>query len=88
MNYSHVNSYTNTLEKAELNVFVHHIEEFSKLGIQIYNSEVLEMAGRKTRSKAQMNAKRYAFPTKASSYTNIVVTKMFSVIKYLKLLCA
>ena len=36
--------------------------------------QVLEMAGRKTRRKAQMNAKRYAFPTKASRYTNIVVT--------------
>ena len=45
------------------------------------------MAGRKTRRKAQMNAKLYAFPTKASRYTNIVVTKMFSVIKYLKFLC-
>ena len=87
MNYSYVNSYTNTLEKAVLNVFVHHIEEFSKLEIQIYNSEVLEMAGRKARRKAQMIAKRYAFPTKASRYTNIIVTKMFSAIKYLKFLC-
>ena len=75
------------MEKAVLNVFVHHIEEFSTLEIQIYNSEVLEMAGRKARRKAQMIAKRYAFPTKASRYTNIIVTKMFSAIKYLKFLC-
>ena len=79
----------NTLEKAELAVFVHHIERFSKLGIQIYNSEVPETAGRKTRRriKAQMIAKRYAFPANATRYTNIVVNKTFSFIKYLKFFC-
>ena len=38
-------------EKNELTVSVCHIERFLKLGIPIYNSKVLNMAGRKNRKK-------------------------------------
>ena len=38
-----------TLEKAELNASIRHIAKFLKSGIPIYNSEVLDTAGRKTR---------------------------------------
>ena len=46
---SYISSYMNTLEKAELNISLHHSERFSKSGIPIYNSEVLDIAGRKIR---------------------------------------
>ena len=52
-----------SLEKAELTVWIHHITRFLKSGILIYNSEVLDMAGRKTRRRRRMQAipKCYAF---------------------------
>ena len=39
------------LEKAELTALVCYIDRFLKLGIPIYNSEVPDTAGRKTRKK-------------------------------------
>ena len=50
------------LEKAELTPTVYHIDRFSKLGIQTYNTEVLDTTCRKTTTKrAQAIAKHYAF---------------------------
>ena len=64
----YINSYMNTSEKAELSASIRHIERFSKSGIPIYNSEVPDMAGRKTtirRKRTQAIAKRYAFHVNA-----------------------
>ena len=41
----------NTLEKVELTASVHYFERFSKSGISIDNSEVLNMADRKMRRR-------------------------------------
>ena len=48
---SYINSCLNTLEKAELTASVRHIERSTKLGIPIYNSEVPDTDGRKTRKR-------------------------------------
>ena len=48
---SFINSYIDTLEKAELTALIHHIGRFLKSGIPIYNSAVLDTAGRKTRRR-------------------------------------
>ena len=52
-----------TLEIAELNTSIHHTAKFFKSGIPIYNSEVPDMADRKTRRRrrTQAIAKRFAF---------------------------
>ena len=51
MNFnSYINSYMDTLEKAKLTDSIHHIVIFSKSVILIQNCEVVETAGRKTRS--------------------------------------
>ena len=44
-----ISSPMDTLEKAELTVSIRHIAIFSKSGMPIYNSEVPDTAGRKTR---------------------------------------
>ena len=54
------------LGKAELTASARHIERFSKSGIPIYNSKVLDTASKKTRSRKkrrrrQAIAMRYAF---------------------------
>ena len=56
-----------TLEKAELTALIRHIAIYFKSGIPLYNSEVLDTAGRKTRRRrrTQAIAKRYAFHTNA-----------------------
>ena len=54
----------NTLEKVELTASVRHIKRFSKSIIPIYNSEVPDAVGRKTRKRrrrAQVVAKRFCF---------------------------
>ena len=51
----------NILEKAELTASICHIDRFLKSGMPIYNSEVSDTAGRKTRSRTQGIAKRFAF---------------------------
>ena len=48
---SYINSFMNTLEKAELTTSIRHIERFLKSGISIYNSEVPDAAVRKTRRR-------------------------------------
>ena len=40
-----------SLEKAELTTSIGHIAKFLKSGMSIYNSEVPDMTGRKTRRK-------------------------------------
>ena len=45
---SYIKSYMDTLENAELIASIHYCQIF-KPGIPIYNSKVLDMAGRKTR---------------------------------------
>ena len=45
----------NTFEKAELTASTRSIERFSKSGITIYNSEVLDMAGNKNKEKKNTN---------------------------------
>ena len=56
-----------TSEKAKLTASIRYIERFSKSGIPIYNSEVPDEAGRKTRRRRRTQAieKRYAFQVNA-----------------------
>ena len=57
-----VNSYMDTLEKAEHTASIRHIARFLKSGIPIYNSEVPDTLGRKKRrTKTQEIAKPFAF---------------------------
>ena len=55
-----------TLENAELTSSIRHIVRFLKSGILIYNSEVPERAGRKTRRKRGIQAIAKRFPKKNS----------------------
>ena len=69
---SYINSYMNTLKKAKINALVQHIEKFSKSGILIYNSKVLDTAGRKTRRRrrrTQSFARCHTFHANAISNT-------------------
>ena len=51
-----------SLKKAELAVSIRHIARFLKPGIPIYNSEVPDTDGKKTRKRTtQTIAKRFAF---------------------------
>ena len=54
-----------------MNTSVQDIHRFSKSGIPIYNSEVMDTADRKARRKKKRTkpeiAKRYAFPVDAES---------------------
>ena len=47
------NSYMDLFEKAELTFLVCHITRVLKLGMPIYNSKVLDMAGRKTKKEEE-----------------------------------
>ena len=55
----------NTSQKTELTVPICHVQRFSKSGILIYNSEVPDTSGRKTRRTKRRRkkaiAKRYTF---------------------------
>ena len=65
---SNINSYINTLEKTYLTASVGHIGRSSKSGIPVYNSEVLDTIGRKTRRRRKYAiAKRCAFHKNAVS---------------------
>ena len=57
----------NTLENTELTTAIRHIGRFLKSGILIYNSEVPDTAGRKTRRRRRTQAieKRFAFHANA-----------------------
>ena len=57
----------NTLERAELNTSICHIERFLRSGIPIYNSEDLDTAGKKMRRRTQAIAKHHAFHTNVKS---------------------
>ena len=48
---SHINSYIDTLEKAELTALIRHIARFSKSETPVYKSEVPDTAGRKMRRR-------------------------------------
>ena len=66
---SYIKSYIDTLKNAELTVLICHIARFLKSGIRIYNSEVQDMAGKKTRRKrTQAIAKHFAFPAITIKY--------------------
>ena len=71
----YINSYMNTSEKAELSASIRHIERFSKSGIPIYNSEVPDMAGRKTtirRKRTQaINCKALCVSRKRNKYVTL-----------------
>ena len=60
---SYVNSYMDTLENPALITTIRHIARFLKSEIPIYNSEVPNKDGRKTRRRrrTQAIAKRFAF---------------------------
>ena len=60
INY-YINSYMGILEKAELTPLICHIARFLKSGIPIYNSDVPNMAGRKTRRRTLAIVKSFAF---------------------------
>ena len=62
-----INFYLITLEKAKLNASIRYIVGFSKSEIPIYNSEDLDMAGRKTRRRTQAIANPYAFQANAKN---------------------
>ena len=74
---SYTNSYIDTLEKAELATSIRHIAIFLKSGILIFNSEVPDTAGRKTRRRrrkrrrrTQVIAKHYALHANAKNIKN------------------
>ena len=50
----------NTLEKAELSASVCHIERFSKSGILIFNSEMPNTTGHKTRRRRRRRRRTQA----------------------------
>ena len=50
----------NTLEKAELSTSACHIERFSKPGIPIFNSEVPNTTGEKTRRRRRIRRRTQA----------------------------
>ena len=54
-----------TLGKAEITALIRHIARFFKSGIQIYNSEVLDRTGRKTRRRTLAMKKRFEFHANA-----------------------
>ena len=59
---SYIKSYMDTFVNAELTASICHIARFLKLRIPIYNSEVPDTAGRKTRKgRKKAVAKRFAF---------------------------
>ena len=60
------------LEKAELNASIRPVARFLKSGIPIYNFEVPDTVGRKTRT--QKIAKRFAF------HTNIIIRNCIFVV--------
>ena len=69
---SYIDSHMDTVEKAELTATIRHTWRFLKSGIQIYDSEVPDTAGRKTRRRiirrrTQTIAKRYVFQANAKS---------------------
>ena len=60
-----------TLENAEFLASICNIARYLKSGIPIYNSEVLDMAGRKARRRiTQAVAKCFAFHANAMSHYN------------------
>ena len=66
-----INSYMDILEKAEFSASIRHIARFLKSGIPIYNSEVPDMAGIKTRRRrrTQAIAERFAFYANAKIHS-------------------
>ena len=58
-----------TVEKAELTATIRHTGRFLESGLQIYDSEVQDTAGKKTRRRrrTQTIAKCYAFQANAKS---------------------
>ena len=67
--HSYIKSYMGTLEKATLNASISHIARFLKLEILIYNSNILDTTGIKTRGrrKKQAIAKCFAIHTFAKN---------------------
>ena len=67
-----------TLEKTEFTVSILHIARFLKSGIPIYNSEVSDTVGIKTRKgkRTQAIAKRFAF------HANAVITYQTMYLRY------
>ena len=67
----YINSYMDILKKAELITSIRHIARFLKSEILIYNPEVLDTTGRKTkrgsRRKTQAIAKRCVFHAKTKN---------------------
>ena len=61
---SYIKSYMDTFRNAELPASIPDIARFLKLGIPIYNSEVPNAAGRKTRRR-RTQGKRFAFHANA-----------------------
>ena len=67
-----------TLEKAKITVSIRYIAIFLKSGIPIYNSEVLDTTGRKTkrrrRRKTQATARlrRYAFHANRKNIKTVI----------------
>ena len=69
---SYIKFYLNNLEKAEITASTRHIARFLKSGIPIYNSEVPDTTGRKTRRRrrTQTIAKCFVF------HANTIITQM------------
>ena len=92
----YVNNYMGTLERADLTASIHYIGRFLKWGIPIYNSEVPDTAGRKTRKRKKRTrrlaiAKCYAFHANAitllSDCTIFIVIFVLSLSYFISNLC-
>ena len=75
---SYIKSYMNTFEKAELTDLIRHIARLLKSGIPIYNFEVSDTAGRKTRRRRTIATKMgFAFYANAKS-EHCLITLFFA----------
>ena len=72
----HINSYMDFLEKIEITASIGHIARFSKSGIPIYNSEVPDTAGRKTRTRTLAIAKHFAFQVNAKKFSSLAIKSL------------
>ena len=66
---SYIKSYMDTLGNAEFTTSIRRIARFLKTGIPIYDSEVPDTAGRKTRKRRRKHAIAKRLPFRANAVT-------------------
>ena len=74
---SYIKSYMNTFEKAELTDLIRHIARLLKSGTPIYNFEVSDTAGRKTRRRRRTIATKIGFAFYANAKSEHCLITLF-----------